>query len=120
VDKFIGDAVMAYWSVDSKNPTVAQENAVNAAIRIHQEARLTQVPDNENFEFRVGVGINQAWVSSGSVGSPAGFDHHGRFGTLAFRLESACKIKRSRSSSGPPLQGLVDRFKFHPPGARSS
>jgi adenylate cyclase len=118
VDKFIGDAVMAYWSVDPKNPSAAQENAVTAAVRIHQEARRTQVPDNEKFEFRVGVGINQGLVSSGSVGvSQRDSTITGDSVTLAFRLESACKIKKVPIIVGADLyQGLGGRFKFIPLG----
>ena len=114
VDKFIGDAVMAYWQVDTKNPTVAQENAVTAAIRIHQEARQTQIPDNEKFEFRVGVGINQGLVSSGSVGvSQRDSTIMGDSVTLAFRLESACKVMKVPIIVGADLyQGLGGRFKF--------
>jgi adenylate cyclase len=118
VDKFIGDAVMAYWSVDAKNPQAAQENAVKAAIQIHQESRAIQVPDHEDFEFGVGVGINQGLVSSGSVGiSQRDSTIMGDSVTLAFRLESACKIKKVPVIVGADLyQGLGGRFQFIPLG----
>jgi adenylate cyclase len=118
VDKFIGDAVMAYWQVDTKNPVGAQENAVKAAILMHQEARQIQLPGHEDFEFRVGVGINQGLVSSGSVGvSQRDSTITGDSVTLAFRLESACKVKKMPIIVGADLfQGLGERFKFIPLG----
>jgi adenylate cyclase len=118
VDKFIGDAVMAYWAVDAKNPVLAQENAVKAAIRLHQEARTTRVPDHEDFEFRVGVGINQGLVTSGSVGvSQRDSTITGDSVTLAFRLESACKIKKMPIIIGADLyHGLNGKFRFIPLG----
>lgn len=118
VDKFIGDAVMAYWTVDGKNPVTAQENAVTAAVKLHQEARTIQVPDHPEFDFRIGVGINQGLVSGGTVGvSQRDSTIMGDSVTLAFRLESACKIKKMPIIVGADLfQGLNGKFKFHPLG----
>ncbi len=95
VDKYIGDAVMAYWPVEAKEPDAAAEKAVRAALKIHALARQTSIPDDPDFPFAVGVGINQGLVSSGNVGTQSQRDMTimGDAVTLAFRLESACKVK---------------------------
>jgi adenylate cyclase len=95
VDKFIGDAVMAYWPVDPGQPSAAAESAVCAALAIHALARSVEVPGHPEFKFSVGVGLNQGLVSSGNVGMQSQRDMTimGDAVTLAFRLESVCKVK---------------------------
>lgn len=96
VDKFIGDAVMAYWPVDKAAPTAAAAGAVETAIKLHRLAESVSLPDYPDFPFRVGVGINQGLVSCGNVGVQSGRDLTimGDAVTLAFRLESVCKVKK--------------------------
>jgi len=96
VDKFIGDAVMAYWPVDAAAPSAAPENAVETAIALHRLAANVEVPSYPDFSFRIGVGINQGLVSCGNVGVQSGRDMTimGDAVTLAFRLESVCKVKK--------------------------
>jgi adenylate cyclase len=115
VDKFIGDAVMAYWPLDPKNPVCAQENAVITAVKIHELARTIQVPDHPDFPFRVGVGINQGLVSSGNIGMQSQRDTTimGDAVTLAFRLENACKLTKMPIVVGADIsQGLGGKFQF--------
>lgn len=96
VDKFIGDAVMAYWPVDKAAPTAAAAGAVETAIKLHRLAESVSLPDYPDFPFRVGVGINQGLVSCGNVGVQSGRDLTimGDAVTLAFRLESVCKVRK--------------------------
>jgi adenylate cyclase len=96
VDKYIGDAVMAYWPVEPGQPEAAPESAVTVAKKIIELARTIQVPDHPEFEFKVGVGINQGLVSSGNVGTQSQRDSTimGDAVTLAFRLESVCAVKK--------------------------
>lgn len=115
VDKYIGDAVMAYWPVSSQSPTEAAENAVNAAFRIQALARTTTLPEGTDFPFAVGVGINQGLVSSGNVGTQSQRDMTimGDAVTLAFRLESACKVKGMPIVVGADIHRVLgDKFKF--------
>jgi adenylate cyclase len=95
VDKFIGDAVMAYWPVDAPRPAEAARSAVEAALAIQALARKTEVPGHPDFRFGVGVGINQGLVSAGNVGVQSGRDMTimGDAVTLAFRLEGVCRVK---------------------------
>jgi len=96
VDKFIGDAVMAYWPVDPARPAEAAGNAVETALALQALARNTSVPGQPDFPFRIGVGLNQGLVSSGNVGVQSARDLTimGDAVTLAFRLENVCKIKK--------------------------
>jgi class 3 adenylate cyclase len=115
VDKFIGDAVMAYWPVDPQQPTAAQENTVTAAVKIVALARAQRVPDNPDFGFRVGVGINQGLVSSGNIGMQSQRDTTimGDAVTLAFRLESVCAVKQKPIVVSKALaDSLADKFQF--------
>jgi adenylate cyclase len=114
VDKFIGDAVMAYWILDDKNPAAAQGKAVTAALEIHRQSHAIEVPDHPDFPFRVGVGINQGIVSSGNVGvSQRDSTIMGDAVTLAFRLESACKIKKVPIIVGAEIaNGLGKKYSF--------
>jgi adenylate cyclase len=95
VDKFIGDAVMAYWPVDAARSDAAAESAIEAALAIHALARGIEVPGRPDFKFSVGVGLNQGLVSSGNVGMQSQRDMTimGDAVTLAFRLEGVCKVK---------------------------
>jgi class 3 adenylate cyclase len=97
VDKFIGDAVMAYWPVEATNPPGAAGSAIEAALALHHLARTVEVPGHPEFLFQIGVGINQGLVSCGNVGVQSGRDLTimGDAVTLAFRLESVCKIKKT-------------------------
>jgi adenylate cyclase len=115
VDKYIGDAVMAYWPVAAPTPSEAAENAVNAALRIQALAKTTTLPEGTDFPFAVGVGINQGLVSSGNVGAQAQRDMTimGDAVTLAFRLESACKVKAMPIVVGTDIHRLLsDKFQF--------
>jgi len=96
VDKFIGDAVMAYWPVGASNPAAAAGNAMEAALALHHLARTVEVPGHPEFLFQIGIGINQGLVSCGNVGVQSGRDLTimGDAVTLAFRLEGVCKIKK--------------------------
>jgi class 3 adenylate cyclase len=114
VDKFIGDAVMAYWILDERAPTAAAESAVDAARALHRQAASIQVPDHPEFAFRIGVGINQGLVSSGTVGvNQRDSTIMGDAVTLAFRLESVCKVKKVPIVVGADLvRGMGDKYPF--------
>ena len=64
VDKFIGDAVMAFWNAPLDDPEHAL-NACRAALRIRE---LMREPA-ESRELRVRIGINTGEVLVGNIGS---------------------------------------------------
>ncbi len=100
VDKFIGDAVMAYWLVREERANTAREvnDALLAARNLIRRAGVfaqrlsTQFPGHT---FRIGIGINMGEAVVGNVG---GGEHQsftvvGDNVNIAFRLESLTKEK---------------------------
>jgi adenylate cyclase len=75
VDKFIGDAVMAFFGAPVPYDDHA-ERALRAAVAVAEIAREFRVWVKERFgtmdlpEFRIGIGIHTGEVVVGSIGSP--------------------------------------------------
>ena len=70
LDKYIGDAIMAFWGAPVADPT-HHRNGVMTAIQMQQKA----LELNEEFrkrgwpEFRIGIGLNSGVMSVGDMGS---------------------------------------------------
>ncbi len=100
IDKFIGDAIMAYWGAPFVAEPVQATNAVQAGLmqrRLIHEFR-EKVPeilgvrlDTLEIEMRIGIATGPAVV--GTVGSRAHSNYTvmGDIVNLASRLEGACK-----------------------------
>ena len=91
VDKFIGDAIMAYFGapVPLENP---RANAMRAARRMRVELKLlnAQLLKTENIELQSGTGLHHGTVVLGSIGSEKrrDFTIMGDAVNIAARLES--------------------------------
>jgi len=94
IDKYIGDAQMAFWNAPLDDPNHA-ENAVSTAIkmlksleRFNEEIQQEGIP-----AFGMGMGINTAEVVVGNMGSDQRFDYTclGDGVNLAARLEGQSK-----------------------------
>jgi len=94
IDKYIGDAQMAFWNAPLDDSNHA-ENAVNTAIkmlksleRFNEEIQQEGIP-----AFGMGMGINTAEVVVGNMGSDQRFDYTclGDGVNLAARLEGQSK-----------------------------
>jgi adenylate cyclase len=94
VDKFIGDAIMAFWGAPAHDPQHGV-NAVRTALAMLEKLREMQgVWIHRNLPFiDMGVGINTGLVSVGNFGSKNRFDYTvmGDAVNLASRLEGANK-----------------------------
>lgn len=94
LDKYIGDAVMAFW-----NAPIAQEDHAARAVRcaLKMEQRLYEMNEQKMFpngiQLRVGVGINTGEMVVGNIGSSLRHDYTviGDSVNLASRTESLCK-----------------------------
>ena len=94
IDKYIGDAIMAFWGAPVKDENHAK-NAVQAAVEM--KAALTDI--NKKFreqgfpEINIGVGINTGRVNVGNMGSEfrMAYTVLGDDVNLASRLESITK-----------------------------
>lgn len=70
LDKYIGDAVMAFWGAPVANPSHAQD-AVLAALDMMKQAKIL----NEKFHakgwppFAIGIGVNSGMMRVGDMGS---------------------------------------------------
>ncbi|HEX2726418.1 MAG TPA: adenylate/guanylate cyclase domain-containing protein [Beijerinckiaceae bacterium] len=100
IDKYIGDAIMAFWNAPLDDP--AQEaNACNAALQMLRcVAEINRVREKEAEEagqpfvpVRIGVGLNTGPCVVGNMGSDLHFNYSvlGDMVNLASRLEGQTK-----------------------------
>jgi len=70
VDKYIGDAIMAFWGAPLPSETHA-EDAVNASLEMTERLKEMNISFKERGwpELRIGVGISSGMVSVGNMGS---------------------------------------------------
>lgn len=124
IDKFIGDAVMCYWSIkESGEP----RREANAALSAAQETIATAENFSRRLEgmfqgysFRVGIGINMGDAIFGNVGTSSNqsFTIVGDCVNVAFRLESVSKeFKRPVIVSRNVAELAEPRFSFEDMGA---
>lgn len=119
IDKFIGDAVMAYWVSGSRSDPSSE---VNAALRtalglvdraVSFSTRLgTEFP---GYSFRIGVGLNVGDAMLGNVGTGENqsFTVVGDSVNVAFRLESLTKEKSAPVVVSRSVVDAADReFRF--------
>lgn len=95
IDKYMGDAVMAFWGAPARDPHHAR-NAVLAALEMQQAlARLRREFRARNWpEIHMGIGINSGMMNVGNMGSRyrVSYTVVGDSVNLAARLESATRV----------------------------
>jgi adenylate cyclase len=95
LDKFIGDAVMAFWGAPVPHPA-QQRAAVECALEMRREMeRFRQ--DYGFAEFEIGVGIHTGPAVVGMIGCEQRYDFTaiGDTVNLASRIEGLCKDRAS-------------------------
>ncbi len=94
LDKYIGDAVMAFWGAPVKQSKHAFQ-ACQAAIEMMDALKLNQNRFKEQYgiDVRVGIGINSGLVNVGNMGSQQNFEYTviGDQVNLASRVEGLTK-----------------------------
>jgi class 3 adenylate cyclase len=98
VDKYIGDAIMAFWGAPEKHDDDALQSVLSGIEMINALAVF-----NENQrklgknEFRIGIGINYGEVTVGNIGSERKMDYTviGDSVNLASRMEGLTKTYHS-------------------------
>jgi adenylate cyclase len=125
VDKFIGDAIMAFWGAPVDDPRHAQ-NAVTAALemgRVVDEFRAS-LPGELAREFDIGIGVHTGPAVVGFIGSENKLDYTaiGDSVNLASRIEGATKgvarilvSEATRSACGGDFM-FTDRGAFKAKG----
>ena len=94
VDKFIGDAIMAFWGAPVDDPRHAQ-NAVKAALEMGRvvDAFKRELPPEVARDFDIGIGVHTGPAVVGFIGSENKLDFTaiGDSVNLASRIEGATK-----------------------------
>ena len=120
IDKYMGDAIMAFWNAPLADPA-HEFNACEAALDMldrveklnHEREQAAQAQGSRFIPIDMGIGINTGTCVVGNLGSDLRFDYSvlGDGVNLASRLEGQCK------SYGLPIiigsktaQAVKDRF----------
>jgi adenylate cyclase len=110
LDKYIGDAQMAFWNAPINNP----QHALDAVRTAFQMLKALETFNDEIKEegvpaFGMGLGINTATVVVGNMGSDQRFDYTclGDGVNLASRLEGQSKPYGVKLVIGPETANLV-------------
>jgi adenylate cyclase len=119
IDKYIGDAQMAFWNAPLKDTRHA-ENAVRTAMRMLKSLeRFNEEIQQEGIPaFGMGMGINTAEVVVGNMGSDQRFDYTclGDGVNLAARLEGQSKTYGVQIVLGPEtaqqVRSNIDVFEL--------
>lgn len=92
IDKFIGDAVMAFWGAPAANPDHAVD-ACRAALACQRALRESGLADDAGLPLRVRIGLNSGDVLVGNIGSEVRLNYTviGDAVNVASRLEGANK-----------------------------
>jgi adenylate cyclase len=92
IDKFIGDAIMAFWNGPTFDP-LHEAHAIKAAVMMKKQLDIFNKKHKEFPELRIGVGINSGEMIVGNIGSKDKFDYTvmGDNVNLASRLEGLTK-----------------------------
>jgi adenylate cyclase len=113
IDKYMGDAIMAFWGA----PLPAQDHArqgIEAALAMHRKlAELQPQFRSRNWpEIRIGVGLNTGRMSVGNMGSSVrvAYTVMGDAVNLASRLEGLTKEYGAAIIVGESTRALTARY----------
>jgi adenylate cyclase len=110
IDKFIGDAVMAFWGAPAPNPDHAVDccRAALACQRAMEEAGLV---DDHGQPVKIRIGINSGDMLVGNIGSEVRLNYTviGDAVNIASRLESTNKVYGSTIIIGPETRRLAGK-----------
>lgn len=99
IDKFIGDAIMAYWNAPNSVVNHADMAVSSALKQLSMRDELNQKFQIEfGIELDFGIGLNTGIVTVGDIGSDGRSDYTviGDPVNLASRLEGLCKVYHVR------------------------
>ncbi|MDR1277139.1 MAG: HAMP domain-containing protein [Treponema sp.] len=98
VDKYIGDAIMAFWGAPANHPDDALQSVLSGLDMIDALAGFNESQKRLGKpEFHIGVGINYGEVTVGNIGSERKMDYTviGDNVNLASRMEGLTKTYRA-------------------------
>jgi adenylate cyclase len=108
IDKFIGDAVMAFWGAPAPNPDHAID-CCRAALACQRAVRESGLVDDEGRTVRIRIGINSGDMLVGNIGSAVRLNYTviGDAVNIASRLEGTNKLYGSQIIIGPETRRLA-------------
>ena len=101
IDKYMGDAIMAFWNAPLDEPAHAQQacrSALAMTVKMHELNRIwrarAEAEGREHGEVRIGIGINTGQCCVGNLGSLQRFDYSaiGDEVNVASRFEGLAKV----------------------------
>jgi adenylate cyclase len=126
IDKFIGDAIMAFWNAPVDVPD-HERKALRAALGMRQ--KLAELNQHDAFQLKadkaavpelgIGIGISTGEALVGNMGLETRFDYSALGDTVnvASRVESACKEVGYDILVADPVRVIVGDFAFLEAGA---
>src|SRR6185295_14914067 len=108
IDKFIGDAVMAFWGAPAPNPDHAVD-CCRAALACRRAVEEEGLVDDHGERVKIRIGINSGDMLVGNIGSEVRLNYTviGDAVNIASRLESANKVYGSTIIIGPETRRLA-------------
>jgi len=108
IDKFIGDAVMAFWGAPSSNPDHAVD-CCRAALACQRAVEEADIVDDHGAKVKIRIGINSGDMLVGNIGSEVRLNYTviGDAVNIASRLESTNKVYGSTIIIGPETRRLA-------------
>ncbi|MBE9611012.1 adenylate/guanylate cyclase domain-containing protein [Chitinilyticum piscinae] len=119
LDKFIGDAIMAFWGAPVDDPRHAR-NAVAAAIEMSAELeRFKSELTDLGADFDIGIGLHTGRAVVGFIGAEAQTNYTtiGDTVNLASRIEGLTKGVSRVLVSDATRAACADEFEFIPHGS---
>ena len=108
IDKFIGDAVMAFWGAPAPNPNHAVD-CCRAALACQRAVHESGLADDQGRSVGIRIGINSGDMLVGNIGSEVRLNYTviGDAVNIASRLEGINKLYGSKIIIGPETRRLA-------------
>jgi adenylate cyclase len=108
IDKFIGDAVMAFWGAPAPSPDHAVD-CCRAALACQRAVEAAGLRDDDGEPVKIRIGINSGDMLVGNIGSEVRLNYTviGDAVNIASRLESTNKAYGSTIIIGPETRRLA-------------
>jgi adenylate cyclase len=119
VDKYMGDAIMAFWNAPLDEPNHARSACATALAMLERLGRLNaelaaeaQQAGRAHEPIAIGIGLNTAVCCVGNMGSQQRFDYSvlGDGVNLASRIEGQTKIYGIATLIGEETRSLAPEF----------
>ena len=115
LDKYIGDAIMAFWGAPVEDPEHARQGVITAmAMQVELDKLRAQMLERGWPDIRIGVGVNTGSMSVGDMGSKLrkAYTVMGDAVNLSSRLEGLTRVYGVGILVGPNTKQVVKDVVF--------